>query len=157
QRKYQLGKTIGFLEMRIARHDEGVDADVLILLDPRRDSWGIADQRRSRATAYQADAGPEVRADLELVAAPAMQLRHALLADRVHPREDLLRGSHGLVGDVLNQFVGGLPRARGGPAHTHTQPDAEGKPPPAPRGNRPPALDLCGALRRRLAPCQILS
>src|ERR1700736_6262935 len=82
QRKYQLGKTIGFLEMRIARHDEGVDADVLILLDPRRDSWGSAAQPLPRATGYEPEPGPGVGADLEFPAAPAMQLRHTLLADR---------------------------------------------------------------------------
>ena len=31
QRKHQFGEAIGFLEMRIARQDKGIDADLLIL------------------------------------------------------------------------------------------------------------------------------
>ena len=74
---------------------------VVIFPDPRRDRRRIADQRGAGAAAHQTDAGPEIGADLELVAAAAMQLRHALLADRIHPREDLLRRGDGFVGDML--------------------------------------------------------
>ena len=156
QRKHQLGEAIGFFEMRIAGHDEGIDADILIFPDPRRHGLRIADQRRSRAAAHQADAGPQVRADLELVAATAMQLRHALLSDRVHSREDLLRRGHGLVGDVLDQFVRGLPGFRIGFANDHMQADTERQLASAAGGHRLHAGHLFGDLRRRLAPCQIL-
>ena len=66
---------------------------VLILPDAGRDRLGVADQRRAGAAAHQTDAGPQVRGDLELVARAAMQLRHALLADGVHPGKVLLRQS----------------------------------------------------------------
>ena len=51
----------------------------------------FASMGRSGAAAHETDTGPQVRADLELVAAPAMQLRHALLPNRIHPRKDFLR------------------------------------------------------------------
>ena len=54
-----------------------------------------------------------------------MQLRHALLADRVHAREDLLRRGDGLVGDMLDQLVRRLPGLLVGLAHDDVQADAE--------------------------------
>src|SRR5271166_5390458 len=95
-RKYQLGEAIGFFEMRVARHDEGIDPDFLIFPDPRGDSLGIADQRGARTATHQTNAGPEIGADLELVAAATMQLLHALLADRIHAGEYFLGRSHRL-------------------------------------------------------------
>src|SRR5436309_7191029 len=127
QREDQLSEAIGLLEMRIARHDEGVDADILILLDAGRDGLGIADERRAGAAAHEADAGPQVRSDLQLVALAAMELRHALLADRVHPRKILLRARYGLVADMLDQLARGLPGRFIGLADNHMKPDAEGK------------------------------
>ena len=56
-RKHQLGEAIRLLEMRIAGHDEGIDADILILPDPRGDGWRITDQRGARAATHQTDAG----------------------------------------------------------------------------------------------------
>ena len=129
---------------------------VLIFPDPRRDGLGIADQRRAGAAAHQADAGPEIGADLELVAAAAVQLRHALLADRIHPREDLLRRGDRLVGDVLDQLVGRLPGFRIGLAHDDVQADAERELSPARRSGGLHPVDLLGDLRRRLAPGQVL-
>jgi len=79
----------------------------------------------------------------------------ALVADRVHPRENLLRRSHRLVGDVLDQLVGGLPRFRVGLAHDHMQTDAERKFSPARGGDCLHSLHLLGDLRRWLAPGQI--
>ena len=58
---------------------------------------GIADQRRARAAAHQADAGPQVRADLELVAPPAMQRRHALWPTESMRAKTLLRRGDRLV------------------------------------------------------------
>ena len=52
---------------------------------PELRSVGITNQRGTRTAAHQADAGPEIGADLELVAPATVQLRHALLADRIHP------------------------------------------------------------------------
>mgnify|MGYP003693941453 CR=1 FL=1 len=84
-----------------------------------------------------------------------MQLRHALLADRVHPREDLLRRGDRLVGDVLDQLIRGLPGFRIGFANDHMQADAERELASALVGDRFHAIDLLGDLRRRLAPGQI--
>ena len=128
---------------------------VLIFPDPRRDRLGIADQRGARAAPHQADAGPEVRADLELVAPAAVQLHHALLADRIHAREDFLRGCDGVVGDMLDQLVRGFPRRFVRLADDDMQADAEGELASARGRNRPDAVDLVGDLRRRLAPGQI--
>ena len=96
-REDELGEAIAFLEMRIAGQDEAIDAERHILLHALGDLVRIADQRRAGAAAHQSDAGPEVRADLELVAPPAMQARHALLADRVEARKGLLGRRDGLV------------------------------------------------------------
>src|SRR6185312_1002733 len=87
-REHQFGETIGLFEMRIAGQDESIDADILIFLDPRRHRFGITHQSGAGPAAYETNAGPQVRADLELVAPAAMQLRHALLTDRIHARED---------------------------------------------------------------------
>src|SRR4030081_1141876 len=81
QRKHQFGEAIGFLKMRIAGHDERIDADILIFPDARCHGLWIALECRSRAAAQETHTRPEVRADLELVAASAVQLRPALLAD----------------------------------------------------------------------------
>ena len=142
--------------MRVAGHDEGIDADILIFPDPRRDGFGVTNQCRARTATHQADAGPEIRADLELVTAAAMQLRHALLADRIHPREDLLRRSDGFVRDVLDQLIRRLPGFRIGFAHDHMQANAERElSSPRGRGGFHP-VDLLCDLRRRLAPGQVL-
>ena len=57
------------------------------------------DRRRGRAgtAAHQADPGPRFGFRLELVAPPAMQLRHALLADRVEAGQGLLGGGDSVV------------------------------------------------------------
>ena len=91
QRHDELGEAVGLLEVRVAGEDEGIDAERHVFLHARGDRLGIADQRGSGAAAHQADARPEVRAHLELVAPPAMQRRHAALADGIHALEDALR------------------------------------------------------------------
>ena len=73
EREDQLGEAVGLLEMRVAGQDEGVDADRPVLLHPRRHLLGRADQRRPGAAAHQADAGPQIGADHELVAPAAME------------------------------------------------------------------------------------
>ncbi len=116
---------------------------------------GIADQRRSGAAAHQADAGPEIGADLQLVAAPAVQLHHASLADRIHAREDRLRAGDGLVADMLDQLIGGPPGFVIGLAHDDVQANAEADLPSALRRKRRDRRDLLRDLRRRLAPGQV--
>ena len=87
--------------------------------------FGVADQRRAGAAAHQADAGPEVGADLELVAPAAVQRGHALLADRVHAREDALRRGDRRVVEMADQPVGRRPGLRRGLADDDVQADAE--------------------------------
>ena len=83
-REQQLGDPVGFLEMRVAGADDGVDADRLVFAHALGDLLRRADQRRAGAAAHQADAGPQVGRDHQLVAPAAMQLGHAPLADRIH-------------------------------------------------------------------------
>src|SRR5687767_13811727 len=111
--------------MRIARENERIDADVHVLLDPSRNSLGIADQRRARASAHETDARPEVRTDLELVAAAAVKRDHPLLAHRIHARENLLSRFERIVCDVGDQLVGCFPRRFAALAHDYVQPDTE--------------------------------
>ena len=73
-------------------------------------SFGVADQRGAGAAAHQADAGPEIGADFELVAPAAVQLGHALLPDRIEAREDFLRRGDRLVVELGDQTR--RPRAR---------------------------------------------
>src|ERR1700722_13677826 len=156
QRKHQLREAVGFLEMRIAGHDKSIDAGVLIFPDTRRHGRGIPDQSRSRAATDQTDAGPKVRADLQSVAASAVQLRHALLTDRVHPREYLLRRSYGFVGDMLDQLVRGFPGLGIGFTDNDMKTNAEAELATAFGGDCLDAFDFFGDLRRRFAPRQIL-
>src|SRR3954469_3945742 len=55
-----LGELPGLLEVRVAREDEVVDAEVGVLADPLGDLLVGAHQRGPGTTAHQADARPEV-------------------------------------------------------------------------------------------------
>jgi hypothetical protein len=54
-----------------------------------------------------------------------VERRHAPLADRVHAGEDRLRLGDGIVVDVLDQFIGGVPGLLGRLADDDVEPDAE--------------------------------
>src|SRR5581483_2266954 len=69
--KQQLGDLVGFLEMRVARGDDRVDAERLVFPEPRRNRRGVADERRARAAADETDARPEVGGDDQPVALAA--------------------------------------------------------------------------------------
>src|SRR5436190_1181754 len=84
-----------------------------------------------------------------------MQLRHSLLADRIHPRKDLLSLFDGFVSDVLDQFVRRLPGFRAGFTHDDMQADAERELASAPGGYGLDAANLVSDLCRRLAPGEI--
>ena len=100
QGKHELGEAVSLFEVRVARQDEGVDAERDVFLHPRRHGLGIANQRRAGAATHQSDAGPQVGADLELVAAAAVQLGHPALTDRVHAGKNLLCIGDRLVAQV---------------------------------------------------------
>jgi hypothetical protein len=71
------------------------------------------------------------------------------------PGECLLRIGDDVVGDMADQFVGGLPCGLVGLAHDDMQADAEGELAAALLGSGLDACDLLGDLRRRLAPGQV--
>ena len=87
--------------------------------------------------------GPQVGADLELVAPAAVQPAHALLADRIHAREHGLRLGDARVVDVGDQPLGLRPGLGRGLADDDVQADAEAQ--------------LAAARGRRGRACSILS
>ena len=113
---------------------------------------GIADESRPGAPAHQADARPEVWADLELVAASSMQRRHAVLADGIHAREGLLRfGDRGVV-DVRDEPVGFGPGLFVRLANDHVEPDPKRQGATLRLGEAAHVRDFLGDLRRGLSP-----
>ena len=156
QGKNELGEAVSLFEVRVARQDEGVDAERDVFLHPRRHGLGIANQRRAGAATHQSDAGPQVGADLELVAAAAVQLGHPALTDRVHAGKNLLCIGDRLVAQVPDQVVGGFPGLGIGLAHDDMQPDSEAHAPAAVLRERGDATYLLRNLRRRFTPGQVL-
>ena len=73
------------------------------------DGRAIAYQRRAGPAAHQTDARPQVRANLQPIATSVVQRRHPLLADRIGTRQRRLRFGDGLVVEMGNQPIGGLP------------------------------------------------
>src|ERR1700735_1170100 len=61
-----LAEPVGLFEVRVTGQDELLDAQRRILLDQVGDLLVAADQRGAGAAADEADAGPQVRVDLEL-------------------------------------------------------------------------------------------
>ena len=153
----QLRDLVGLLEMGIAGGDHGLDPQRLIFAQSLRDRLGIADQRRARAAAHQADAGPQIGRDLELVAAAAaMQRDHALLADRIGFLSELsLRGGDRFVREIGDELVGDGPGFVFGLAHDQMHAQAELDLATLRCGARAHVLDLLGDLFERLAPGQI--
>ena len=85
-RDHALAEPVRLLEVGLARQDEVVEAELVVLGDALGDLVVAADQRGAGAAAHEAEAGPEVGRDDEVVAAPAVQRRHAVLADRLARR-----------------------------------------------------------------------
>ena len=100
QREHQFGEAVGFLQMRIAGQDEGVDAEVLIFLAcaprPFRGSptSAVPAPPRTRPT-------PAQRLGLisSLSRRPPCSAAMRCWPTEVHAREDLLRRGDGLVVD----------------------------------------------------------
>src|SRR6204780_310374 len=83
-----LAEPVGLLEVRVTGQDELLDAQRGVLLDQVGDLLVAAHQRGAGAAADEADAGPQVRVDLELPGGTAglvtgVQRQHALLTDRL--------------------------------------------------------------------------
>src|SRR5580692_11947294 len=89
-RKKQFSHSIGFFQVRIPGENEIFDAQFVVFLDARRYCFGATHQGSPGSAADQADAGPEVRADFEILSREVGGLRsleseHAPLAVRVLP------------------------------------------------------------------------
>ena len=154
-RHHELGEAVAFLQVRVAGEDEVLDAEVDVLAHALRDLVRVADERRAGAAAHQADAGPQVRGDHEVVPAAAVQARHAALADGIEAREGFLgRGDLGVV-ELGDQVVGGAPGVLLPFAHDHVEADAEAQSPPAGRRGVPRRRDLLGDVGGGLAPGQV--
>src|ERR1700691_2094646 len=122
-----LAEPVGLLEVRVPGQDELLDAQRGVLLDQVGDLIVAAHQRGAGGAADEADAGPQMRVDLEPPGGPAglvpgVQRHHPLLADRLALGQDPL-GELDLLGiQVAEQpaRLGPGPRPRGPP----------GRPPP---------------------------
>ena len=66
--------------MRIARQDEFVESDRVVLVDQVRDFLVAADKRGARPAADQPEARPQIGVDLQLVDTSAVQRRHPALS-----------------------------------------------------------------------------
>jgi len=101
-----------------------------VILHPCCHGLGIANQRGAGRRAHQADPGPEVRADFELITLSAMQLRNALLADRIM-RAKIFCALAMVSSLTWRMRSSGRAPGRGiGLAHDDVQPDAEAETPP---------------------------
>lgn len=141
--------------MRIARENKGVDAQIGIFLHARCDRRAVAHQRGAGAAAHQADAGPQVRADLQVILFAAVQRRHAPLADGVETRKGLLCIGDGFLIEVRDQPVGGAPGLFGGFPHDDMQADTEAYLAAFRRRFGAHLFDLLFNLRRRFSPGEI--
>jgi hypothetical protein len=141
--------------VRVAGHDELADTEPGVRLDPVRHLGVAADQRGPGTGAKQADAGPQIRRDLQVVARTAVQFAHPAQALGLAVRQfPLHRADHRLV-DALDQPVGlqpGLVRAVPG---NHVQADAitQGAPGLASQAVHPAQLGVDRG--GRLAPGQV--
>src|SRR5690606_12229606 len=80
-REQQLGDPVGLLQVRVAGKNEGVDAQVSVFADALGHRWPVTYQCRTGTAPYQADPGPEIGADFQVVLTAAVQSGHAPLAD----------------------------------------------------------------------------
>ncbi len=157
RREQQLSDLVGFFQMRIARRDDRLDTERLVLTKPLGNGLGIADERGSRTCAHEANARPKVGGNDEPVSlAAAVQRTHPLLSDRVGiDREPLLRGFDRIVGQVADQLVCRPPGLGLGLPNDEVDAQSEPELAAARLGAFAHDLDLLGDLGRRLAPGQV--
>src|SRR5690606_13411191 len=108
-REQQLGDAVGFFQVRVAGKNEGVDTQVSVFADALGHRWPVTYQRRTSTAPYQADPGPEIGADFQVVLTAAVQSGHALLADRIETGERGLRPGDCLVIQMGDESICGLP------------------------------------------------
>src|SRR5262245_59249486 len=111
--------------MRIARKDEGIDAERCVFFYACNDCWRVADERSTGAASHEANARPKVGADFELVAPTTMERRHAALSNGVHACKDRLRFGNCLVVEMPDEVIGGLPGFDIGFTHDDMKADSE--------------------------------
>ncbi|GDY57808.1 hypothetical protein SVIO_084310 [Streptomyces violaceusniger] len=150
-----LAEPVRLLQVRIAGQDELVDAEAVVFGDPLGHLGVAAHQGRARAAAHQADTGPEIGVDLEVVQAAAVQGEHALLALGLAAAEAGLDGAHGLRVEAVEQPARLGPRLLGGVAGDDVQPDAEADRTALFGGEGADPGDLLGHLGGRLAPGEV--
>src|ERR1700684_2827752 len=80
--------------MGMARQNELIEPELVILGDALRHLLMAADEGGPGSGADQTDAGPQIRAHLEVAAVPTVQREHPLLPDRFALREQLLSSRH---------------------------------------------------------------
>ena len=89
-----LREQVPFPRVRIARQDEGVDAQGHVSAQLREDLFGITDYRCAASRARPRDAGPEVVLDVAFVAGGFAEVtpeRCTVLADDAMPVEEIDR------------------------------------------------------------------
>src|SRR3984957_19457990 len=123
-RQHALAEPVCLLQVRVPGQDELGDAQCGVLLNPVRDLGVAADQCRSRASAQQADARPQVRRDLQVARRAAVQLAHPALPLGLTVRQPLLYLAYHRLVDALDQPAGLPPCLVRGVPGNDVQPDA---------------------------------
>src|ERR1700722_20055711 len=111
--------------MRISRKNETVDAEAGIFAKALGHRLRIADQCSSSSSPHQADSGPKIRTDLQVLSFSVVQTRHSLLSGRIKASECFLSVRNRVVGHIANQFVGCCPGFVRRFAYDDVQADAE--------------------------------
>src|ERR1700685_4484315 len=80
--------------MGMARQNQLIEPELVIFGDALRHLLMAADEGGPGSGPDQTDAGPQIRAHLEVAAVPTVQREHPLLPDRFALREQLLSSRH---------------------------------------------------------------
>src|SRR3984885_13590513 len=126
-RHHALAELIGLLDVGIAGQDELGYAQLVVLRDAIGNLRVAADERRSGSAPEPADAGPQVRVDLEVFSPATVESDHTLLANRARRAELALCDRDGLVVRVGDE------RLRGGPGLVGVVPGDDVQTDPEPR------------------------
>src|SRR5690349_17379970 len=104
EREEKLGDPVCFLQMRVSRENESIDAERGVFFQSCCDCFWISNQRRAGSATNQANSSPKIRTNLQSIALTAMELGHPLLAFRIKTRKRLLRGGNTFVRNVAQKF-----------------------------------------------------
>ncbi len=154
QGQHAFPEPVGLLQVRVPGQDELGDPRRVVLLDALGDLGVAADQRGARATAHQADTGPQVRVHLQAVLA-AVQRDHPPLPLRAAAGESFLHARDGGRVEHVEQPLRLGPRLVGAVAADHVQPHAEPRFTAQRRRLAPDPGDLLRDLVGRLTPGEV--